>query len=99
MANDAADPQSPLLADVMARPSYEDRVALLEHATAAAVHAQSVVERLRAAEGSESLTLRPVEIHLLAAICHLELAAGALGVGLEAAARPRPWWARWVWWR
>jgi hypothetical protein len=98
VADESLAPWNPLLADVLARLDYEDRVALLEHAAAAVVHAQTVAERLRAAAASEPFTRRQVEIHLLAAICHLELAAGALGIGSAPAAPRRPWWRAWWPW-
>jgi hypothetical protein len=99
MADADQAPRTPRLADVLARLNYDERVALLEHAIAAHHHAQVVVEQLRAADASEPPTLRQVEIHLLAAICHLELTAGALGVGPGMTAPSRPWWARLAWWR
>ena len=92
--------QTPRLADVLAALSAEDRRALLRHVEAGRDHALLVGERLQAPEASELFTLRQIEVHLLAAICHLELAAGALGCDPSTAAPRRSWWARWwPWWR
>jgi hypothetical protein len=89
--------QTPRLVDVLAALSAEDRRALLRHVEAGRDHALLIGEWLQATEASEPLTRRQVEIHLLAAICHLELAAGTLGCDPGTAAPRRPWWLRWLW--
>jgi hypothetical protein len=100
MADEKAAQPTPLLADVLNQLATRDRWALVQHLNDGIAHANQVADRLRAAEAAPPPTLRQVEVHLLAAICHLELAAGALGLDPLKSVRTRPWWARWrAWWR
>jgi hypothetical protein len=88
-----------LLAEVLSQLEPGDRRAVVHHVDAGIAHANHVADHLRAAETPPGPTLRQVEVRLLAAICHLELAAGALGLDPLRLPRTRPWWARWAWWR
>jgi hypothetical protein len=99
MVDENAARSTPLLADVLNQLEARDRYAVVRHLNDGLAHAQIVVDRLRVAEAAPPPTLRPVEVHLLAAICHFELAAGALGLDPLRPPRTRPWWARWRWWR
>src|SRR4051794_29358829 len=81
MADEKATPSTPLLADVLNQLATRDRWALVQHLNDGIAHANQVADRLRAAEASPPPpTLRQVEVHLLAAICPLDLVAGALGL-------------------
>ena len=99
MANGNAAGPPQLLADALHRLATRDRWALVQHLNDGIAHANQVADYLRTAEHPPAPTLHQVEVHLLAAIGHLELAAGALGLDPVSRARPRPWWFRWWPWR
>jgi hypothetical protein len=98
VADEYAARQTRRLADVLAALSAEDRRAVLQHVEAGQFHARLAAAQLRAAAVSEVLTFGQVERHLLTAIGHLELAAGALGWVASPATPRRPWWAHWWLW-
>jgi hypothetical protein len=98
MADEDAGLHTALLADVLTQLAPPDRWAVLQHLQDGIADANQVAHDLRAAETRPGPTLRQVEVHLLAAICHLALAAGALGLAPPKPPRPRPWWARWWPW-
>jgi hypothetical protein len=99
MADGTAASQSPiLLADVLNRLAVSDRWAVVQQLHDGIADAKQVAQCLQAAETAPDLTLRHVEVHLLAAICHLELAAGALGLDPLKRAPSCRSWQRWLWW-
>jgi hypothetical protein len=99
MAEEHAALSTPLLADVLNQLDAHDRSVVARHLKDGIAHAQIVVERLGIAETVPPPALRPVEVHLLAVICHFELAAGALGLDPLSPPRARLWWRRWLVWR
>src|SRR4051812_21662770 len=99
MADKGAGLHLRLLADVLNQLTAHDRLDLVQHLNDGMAHARIVEEQQRDERRSLSITLRQVEVHFLAAICHLELAAGALGLDPLKPPRTRPRWRRWAWWR